>query len=43
MDKFDEILKNAVEGYNAPYNPNVWDNVSSQLNSPLDQAIKDSV
>ena len=31
MDKFDEIVKNAVEGYEAPYNAQAWANVSSQL------------
>ncbi len=43
MKNFDDILKNSVEGFEAPYNPSAWENVSSQLNSPMDQAIKDSV
>lgn len=43
MKDFDKIIKQAVEGHEAPFDPQMWDKVSSQLNSPLDQAIKDSV
>ena len=33
MDKFDKLIKDAVEGYEAPYNPQAWANVSGQLGS----------
>jgi len=31
MDKFDKILQEAVQGYEAPYNAQAWANVSGQL------------
>jgi len=31
MDKFDNIIKDAVEGYEAPYDAQAWANVSAQL------------
>ena len=31
MDKFDKIIKDAVEGYEAPYDAQAWANVSAQL------------
>ncbi|MBK7128553.1 MAG: gliding motility-associated C-terminal domain-containing protein [Crocinitomicaceae bacterium] len=31
MDKFDKIIKEAVESYEAPYDAQVWANVSGQL------------
>lgn len=34
MDKFEKLIKEAVEGYEAPFNPQVWDNVSKNLNKP---------
>ena len=47
MDKFDEILKKAVEGYEAPYNPGVWDSLSSQLDAssldPFEKSVKESL
>lgn len=33
MDKFDKIIKEAVEGYEAPYDAQAWANVSSRLGS----------
>ncbi|MBI3133261.1 MAG: gliding motility-associated C-terminal domain-containing protein [Bacteroidetes bacterium] len=33
MDKFDKLIKEAVEGYEAPYDAQIWANVSSQLGS----------
>lgn len=33
MDKFDKIIKEAVEGYEAPYDAQAWANVSNQLGS----------
>ncbi len=41
MDKFDKILKESVEGFEAPYDPQAWANVSGQLG--FDAAIKNSV
>jgi len=47
MDKFDKILKGAVEGYEAPYDPQAWANVSGQLGVGVglgfDAAVKKSV
>ncbi|MCH2236083.1 MAG: gliding motility-associated C-terminal domain-containing protein [Crocinitomicaceae bacterium] len=31
MDKFEKIIKDAVEGFEAPYNPQAWENVSQGL------------
>lgn len=42
MDKFENIIKQAVEGYEAPYNPQAWDNVSNDLGDSFDQMMKDS-
>ncbi|MFT4600383.1 MAG: PKD repeat protein [Arenicella sp.] len=42
MDKFENIIKQAVEGYEAPFNPQAWENVSNNLGDSFDQAIKDS-
>lgn len=33
MDKFDKLIKESVEGYEAPYDAQAWANVSSQLGS----------
>lgn len=33
MDKFDKLIKEAVESYEAPYDAQAWANVSSQLGS----------
>jgi len=41
MDKFDKILKEAVEGYEAPFDPQAWANVSSQLG--FDAVVKKAV
>lgn len=42
MDKFEDIIKQAVEGYEAPYNPQAWDNVSKDLGDSFDQMMKES-
>jgi gliding motility-associated-like protein len=42
MDKFDKIIKQAVEGYEAPYNPQAWDNVSKDLGDSFDQMMKET-
>lgn len=42
MDKFEKLIKEAVEGYEAPFNPQAWDNVSRDLNDSFDQMIKES-
>jgi hypothetical protein len=42
MDKFENIIKQAVEGYEAPYNPQAWENVSKDLGDSFDQKIKES-
>ena len=41
MDKFDKILKEAVDGYEAPYNPQAWANVSGALG--FDAAVKNNI
>ncbi|MFT5824114.1 MAG: gliding motility-associated-like protein [Crocinitomix sp.] len=42
MSNIDKILKEAVEGYEAPYDAGIWDNISSQL-SPMEDAFRESV
>lgn len=42
MDKFEKIIKQAVEGYEAPFNPQAWENVSSELGDSFDQKMKES-
>lgn len=42
MNKFEDIFKQAVEGYEAPFNPQAWDNVSNELGDSFDQLMKDS-
>jgi PKD domain/CHU_C Type IX secretion signal domain len=42
MDKFEQIIKQAVEGYEAPFNPQAWENVSNELGDSFEQLIKDS-
>lgn len=42
MNNFDKIIKNAVEGYEAPFNASAWENLSQQL-SPLEDAVRDAV
>ncbi|NOQ75720.1 MAG: PKD domain-containing protein [Crocinitomix sp.] len=42
MSNIDKILKEAVEGYEAPYDASIWDNISSQL-SPMEDAFRESV
>lgn len=41
MDKFDKILKDAVEGYEAPYDPQAWANVSGAIG--FDAVVKKAV
>jgi gliding motility-associated-like protein len=41
MDKFDKLIKEAVEGYEAPYNPQAWANVSDQMG--FDNVVKEAV
>lgn len=46
MDKFSKILKDAVEGYEAPFDPQAWESMSSQLGNELDpfeSSMKDAV
>lgn len=40
MDKFDKIIKESVEGYEAPYNAQAWANVSGQLGNKGGGAMK---
>lgn len=42
MNDLDKILKEALDGYEAPFNPQMWDKVSSQL-SPIEDAFRNSV
>ncbi|MEO9531892.1 MAG: PKD domain-containing protein [Crocinitomicaceae bacterium] len=42
MDKFEKIIKQAVEGYEAPFNPQAWENVSSDLGDSFDHKMKES-
>ncbi len=42
MSDFDKIFKEAVEGFEAPYDAGIWENISSEL-SPLEDAFRDSV
>lgn len=42
MDKFDKLIKQAVERYEAPFNPQAWDNVSNELGDSFDQMMKES-
>jgi hypothetical protein len=42
MNDLDKILKEALEGYEAPFNSQMWDKVSSQL-SPIEDAFRNSV
>ena len=42
MDKFEKIIKQAVEGYEAPFNPQAWENVSSELGDSFDHQMKES-
>lgn len=40
MDKFDKLIKDAVESYEAPYDAQVWANVSNQLGHSKGGAMK---
>jgi hypothetical protein len=42
MNDLDKILKEALDGYEAPFNSQMWDKVSSQL-SPIEDAFRNSV
>jgi hypothetical protein len=42
MDKFENIIKQSIEGYEALFNPQAWENVSNDLGDSFDQAVKDS-
>jgi len=42
MNNIDKILKEAVQGFEPPFDPGMWDKVSGQL-SPLEDAVRDAV
>ena len=42
MDKFEKLIKQSVEGYEAPFNPQAWENVSNELGDSFEQMMKDS-
>jgi gliding motility-associated-like protein len=42
MDKFEKLIKQSVEGYEAPFNPQAWENVSKELPDSFDHMMKDS-
>lgn len=42
MADIDKILNEALKGYEAPYDPAMWDKVSSQL-SPMEDAFRDTL
>lgn len=42
MNDLDKILKEALDGYEAPFNPQMWDKVSSRL-SPIEDTFRNSV
>lgn len=42
MDKFEQIIKQAIEGYEAPFDPQAWENVSNELGDSFEQMMKDS-
>lgn len=42
MDKFEKIMKQAVEGHEMPFNPQAWENVSNELGDSFDQMMKES-
>ncbi len=44
MDKFDDIIRQAVEGHEVPFNPSAWDAINSQLNDlSFESAVNDAV
>ncbi len=42
MNDFDKILKDAIDGYEAPFNSSVWENISSEL-SPMEDSFRNAV
>jgi gliding motility-associated-like protein len=42
MSDINKILKEAVEGFEAPYDASIWENISSEL-SPMEDAFRESV
>jgi PKD repeat protein len=42
MSDFDKIIKDSIEGFEAPFDPQAWDKLSSQL-SPLEDAVREAV
>ncbi|MGB1103663.1 MAG: PKD domain-containing protein [Crocinitomicaceae bacterium] len=42
MNNFDKIIKDAVEGFEAPFDPTAWDKLSNQL-SPMEDAFRNAV
>ena len=42
MDKFEKLIKDAVEGHEMPFDPQAWDNVSNELGDSFDQLMKES-
>jgi len=42
MSDINKILKEAVEGFEAPYDLSIWENISSEL-SPMEDAFRESV
>lgn len=43
MDKFEDIIKQAVEGYEAPFDPQAWEDVSKNLDDSFDHMVKEAV
>lgn len=42
MNNFEDIFKNAVDGYEAPFDSTAWDQLSNQL-SPMEDAFRNAV
>ena len=42
MNNFDKIIKDAVDGFEAPFDPTAWDKLSNQL-SPMEDAFRNAV
>ena len=42
MDKFEKLIKDSLEGHEAPFDPQAWENVSNELGDSFDQMMKES-
>ncbi|UKN01823.1 PKD domain-containing protein [Paracrocinitomix mangrovi] len=42
MDKFEKLIKETVEGYEAPFNPQAWDQISGELGDSFEHMVKES-